>query len=76
MSIVRVLSVKESVKMNEYGSTASVESAARHLLRVILTVLEKFMGLHHSPPEEELREEEDAGHQENKTRVERRSSQK
>jgi len=34
------------------------------VLRVILTVLEKFMGLHHlSPPQEELREEEDAGHQ-------------
>jgi len=75
MNTVRVLSVEEPVKMNEYGSTASVESAARHLLRVILTVLEKFMGLHHpSPPEEELREEEDAGHQENKTRAERRNS--
>ena len=34
------------------------------VLRVILTVLEKLMGLHHlSPPQEELREEEDAGHQ-------------
>ena len=64
MSTVRVLSVEEYVKMNEYGSTASVESAARHLLRVILTVLEKFMGLHHSPPPQEvLREEEDAGPQ-------------
>ena len=35
------------------------------VLRVILTVLEKFMSLHHlsPPPQEELREEEDAGHQ-------------
>jgi len=33
--------------MSEYGSTASVESSARHLLRVLLTVLEKFIGLHH-----------------------------
>ena len=33
-------------------------------LRILLTVLEKFMGLLPHAPKEELREEDDAGHQE------------
>ena len=44
---------------NEYGSTASAESAARHL-----NGLGGALGLASPPPlQEELREGEDAGHQ-------------